>query len=81
MKLYDYLQEEGIQHSHFAKRVGISLPTLAMLFKGYDCRLSVAIKIEELTRGAVKIRDLTPTVFRPSRKKPKKEDCQKQTNP
>ena len=77
MKLFEYLREEGIQHSKFAKRLGISLPTLCNLFKGYDTKLSTAIRIEEITRGQVKIRDLTPTIFRDKKKKIQKEDCEK----
>lgn len=77
MKLFEYLQEEGIQHSKFAKRLGISLPTLHGLLKGRDTKLSTAIRIEEITRGQVKIRDLTPTLFRPKKGMIKKEDCEK----
>ncbi len=77
MKLFEYIREEGIQVSKFAARLGIALPTLYGIMKGMDTKLSTALRIEEITHGHVKIKDLTPTVFRPKKEKRQKEDCEK----
>ena len=69
MKLSDYLKQEGIRQTIFARRIGVNINTLHNILKGYDTRLSVALSIEEVTRGSVKPKDLAPTKKRSSRSK------------
>jgi predicted transcriptional regulator len=58
MKLKDYLVENGIVHSYFAKKVPTSPQKLSAWIGGHSKpRLESIIKIEELTKGKVAARD------------------------
>lgn len=57
-KLEEYLDSKGIKHLFFAEQLGISTKTLYSIMKGNDTKLSIALKIEEITKGAVKAKDL-----------------------
>jgi predicted transcriptional regulator len=60
MNLKDYLDEMGIPVRAFARRLEVSNNTVHAIFKGQDIRLSIALKIEKLTKGAVKCKVLEP---------------------
>lgn len=77
MRLKDYLTTEGIRITVFARRCGVSHGTIIGAMKGYEIALSLALKIEEITRGVVTCRDLSPTRKRPPRGQfEKKRDLQ-----
>ncbi len=59
MKLKEFLDASGIQYKDFAKNAGITPNTVLNIIHKGDCKLSIALKIEELTMGAVKCRDLS----------------------
>ncbi len=63
MRLKEYLESHGIKKIHFAKRLGITPAWLHRLLKGQDCPVSLAGKIEEHTKGSVKIKDILETVL------------------
>jgi len=64
MKLKDYLEEEGIKKVVFARKVGITPTTLNTLISGAkDITLSLACRIEDLTDGEVKCRDMVNLKF------------------
>ncbi len=61
MKLKEYLDEMGISQIKFARRCGVDARTIHNILKGkQDIRLSIALKIEELTDGKVTPKDLDP---------------------
>lgn len=61
MKLRQYLQAEGIKQKDFAKKIDVSPRTLDFILDcERDIRLSTAVKIVKLTRGAVTYKDLVP---------------------
>lgn len=60
MKLKDYLDSNGIKYTSFAKKIGVTLSTIYNIFKGNDIRLSIAIKIHQITKGEVSFEDLKP---------------------
>lgn len=54
--LAKYLEEEGIMKSVFARKIGVSVPTLLMILKSTRTpRLETAYKIEEVTHGCVPV--------------------------
>ncbi len=58
MKLKNYLQENGIKATFFAKRVGVSQPTLYTWLHGeHSPNIKFAHKIEQITKGEVKLKD------------------------
>lgn len=61
MLLKEYLDEVGIPITVFAKKVGTCPATIHNILHGNrDLRLSIAVKIEETTKGLVKCKDLLP---------------------
>lgn len=60
MKLKDYLQDLGIPQATFARKVGVSSRTILNAVLGKEIRLSLAVRIEEVTKGQVKCKDLLP---------------------
>jgi predicted transcriptional regulator len=58
MNLAEYLQETGMPINEFARRAGLSSPTIHSLLKYRDVKLSVAILVELATKGRVKPQDL-----------------------
>lgn len=58
MKLNEYLTEMGIPIAGFARRVGVSMMTIRRILEGAEPKVSVALKIEELTKGQVTCHDL-----------------------
>lgn len=61
MKLREYLDKNDITCERFAASCGCSGQTIVAAAKGYEISLTLAIKIEEVTHGAVKCIDLRPT--------------------
>jgi transcriptional regulator with XRE-family HTH domain len=59
MYLAEYLQETGMSQAEFARRAGISGPTVASVLVGKDVKLSVAVLIEIATKGKVKCKECT----------------------
>jgi hypothetical protein len=57
MKLKEYLDHKRIEYKEFAEMVGISYGTIWNIFHRGNRNLAIAIKIEDLTRGAVTCRD------------------------
>lgn len=58
MDLKDYINKRGIPITKFARLVKVSAHTIHNILNGYDMRLSIASRIEELTEGAVTCQDL-----------------------
>lgn len=59
MELKTYLNDIGIPLAVFARKIGVSIPTIHNAIKGErDIRLSLAIAIEDLTDHKVTCRDL-----------------------
>ncbi len=60
MKLKDYMNEMCVNISDFARRAGVTYPTMVSLLDSkHDISLALAIRIENLTEGKVSCRDLT----------------------
>ena len=58
MKLKKYLEENGIVHGFFAKKIGVSAPQLSVWKSGQSRpKLEHMLKIEEITKGKVSVRD------------------------
>lgn len=69
MKPQAYIRRERINQAEFARRVGLSKPTISRLFNGGSpLSLKNAIKIEERTGGAVARFDIRPDLRPLSRK-------------
>lgn len=60
MKLRQYFEENSINITQFCKKNGLNVTTLYSILKGRDLYLSLALKIEDLTEGAVTAQDLRP---------------------
>lgn len=59
MELREYLFRREIKKGDFAALIGTSPKTIWAILKGMqDVKLSIALKIEEVTKGEVKCRDL-----------------------
>lgn len=58
MLLREYLKEEGITITAFARKLGVSKANINNIFRGVEPRLATAVKIQELTRGRVQCKDL-----------------------
>lgn len=59
MKIDEYLKTNCIQKKAFAKKIGISENTLeGIIRQKRDIRLSIALKIEQITKGEVKCMDM-----------------------
>lgn len=64
MKLAMYLEETGIPVTVFARKLGVSSGTIHnILSEENDLRLSIAVKIEDFTKGKITCRDLLPDNF------------------
>jgi DNA-binding transcriptional regulator YdaS (Cro superfamily) len=63
MLLREYLDEHGTLQVHVARKAGLSHRTIANALDGKDIRLSVALKIEDATKGQVTCRDLAPDSY------------------
>lgn len=61
MDLHKYLKDNGISQRKFSSESGVSIPTLFRIFEGGEIYLSIAVKIEKATDGAVTLNDLMPT--------------------
>lgn len=66
MKLKEYLKEHDDTAARFARKVGVTPAVICNLInKKKDTYLSVALKIEEASGGAVKPKDLIdPTLWK-----------------
>jgi len=58
MKIDEFLKTEDISIRKFAKKAGITAPTLTRALKGEDIRLSVAMKIERASQGRIKCQEI-----------------------
>ena len=58
MQLFEYLIQRDVSQTQFAEKIGVSQPTLSRYLVGETIPSVVtAIKIEQVTGGAVKPRD------------------------
>ncbi len=65
MKLRDYLDEVGLKQYVFCRKLGVTESTLySILCEKRDLRLSLALRIEHVTEGKVKCKDLLPDRFK-----------------
>lgn len=61
-RLANYLKDKRIKQKDFAETIGVSEGYLSQMCKGtHSPSLSMAIRIEDATGGAVAVRDLLPT--------------------
>jgi DNA-binding transcriptional regulator YdaS (Cro superfamily) len=74
MRLHEYLEEHGTPNIVLARRAGIHHTTLARTLQGHEILLSVALKIEDATKGQVTCRDLAPDVYLESKPHDKREE-------
>lgn len=58
MDLRLYMRIRNIKINAMAERLGVSLGTMHNIFNGREPRLSLALKIEEITDGEVSCEDL-----------------------
>ncbi len=63
MRLREYLDEHGTLQSHLARRANVHHRTIASALSGADIRLSVALQIEDATKGLVTARELAPNCY------------------
>lgn len=61
MMLRHYIDKYGINIRKFSRSAKISEATIHNVLKGFDIKLSVALKIIEITQGEVTCQDLKPT--------------------
>ena len=82
MKLKDYLQEHGIKTTVFAKKIGVSQPTLSTWLNDVHLPgLKFVFKIEQLTYGHVKVKDwIDVEIKQKKRSRNKKQDLYKNNN-
>lgn len=58
MTLREYLTENGIVHSFFARKMGVTTTRLSLWLSGRSLpRLESIVQIEKMTKGAVKTED------------------------
>lgn len=59
MKLKDYIASENLSPSAWAKKVGIPQPVITRFLAGKrGLRLDTALKIQEVTKGMVRVDEL-----------------------
>jgi len=64
MNLKDYLRETGMKKKFLAHKIGVNPITLTSFLTGKrDISLSVGIRIEDVTNGAVTCREIVNPVF------------------
>ncbi len=63
MRLEEYLEEHGTPNIVLARRAGIHHTTVTRSLQGHEILLSVALKIEDATKGQVTCRDLAPDIY------------------
>lgn len=63
MKLNEYLDEHGTQQTTVARRAGVHHRTVSNILQGKDILLSVALQIEDATKGKVTVYDMAPQKF------------------
>jgi plasmid maintenance system antidote protein VapI len=61
MKLEDWLKKNDRSNAWFAKQIKVTPNTIGNLIRGTDTSLSIALRIEDTTKGEVKCRDLLKT--------------------
>jgi DNA-binding transcriptional regulator YdaS (Cro superfamily) len=60
-RLANYLKDNRIKQKDFAETIGVSEGYLSQICKGtHSPSLSVAVRVEDATSGAVTVRDLLP---------------------
>ena len=80
MELKEYLDECGMPMSELARRAGVTHTTIYSIVKGRDIRLSVALQIEDATKGRVTPREIAPNAYT-SKSEPHNERHQKKKQP
>ena len=63
MRLEEYLEEHGTPKIALARRAGIHHTTLKRVLEGHEILLSIALKLEDATKGEVTCRDLAPVNY------------------
>jgi DNA-binding transcriptional regulator YdaS (Cro superfamily) len=79
MKLQEYLDEHGTPKNTLAKRAGIHHTTVARVLKGHEILLSVALRIEEATKGQVTCHEMAPQAYLEDKIKDQGKDKKKKT--
>ncbi len=64
MRLKHYLVENRISYQDFASAVGISRKHLWQILNGADMKLTLALKIEDVTKKKVRCRELNPKLIK-----------------
>jgi|HubBroStandDraft_2_1064218.scaffolds.fasta_scaffold1104503_1 hypothetical protein len=57
MKLEEYLDSKGIKKTFFASQLGLTYRTLFTIMKSNECRKTIALAIENITKGEVTMKD------------------------
>jgi Helix-turn-helix len=55
--LEHYLEQIGIKHYYFAKKIGVTAKTLSRVINGFMPTLKMAIEIEKATDGKIGVYD------------------------
>jgi DNA-binding XRE family transcriptional regulator len=58
VKLKEFLDAANIQYKDFAKKVGVAPNTILNIIHRGDCKLSIAVAIEDITMNAVTCREI-----------------------
>lgn len=64
MKLREYLDEYSTPIRALARKAGIAHTSISNILKGMDIRLSIALKLEDATKGLVTCRELAPKCYK-----------------
>lgn len=56
-RLYDWLKGRGMSQKFFAKKIGVSLPTMSRMVHGESVSYSLAKLVQWETGGDVKVED------------------------
>ncbi len=57
MKLKEYLKQKKVKHHEFARLIGVHRQQVTRLVSGIGVSLSIALRIETVTRGEVSARE------------------------
>lgn len=74
MRLEEYLKEQCIVKKKFAEKLEVTAQTLDNIISGSSPRLELALKIEQMTGGKVKPKDLLPPPGQEKKKRKAKKD-------
>lgn len=63
MKLREYLDSKGIKYSAFARRLGVTPPTLQGYMRmGFNPTVTQVLKIQDFTEGEVRFKDWVDSI-------------------